>query len=389
MSDDPAQEYFSDGISEDLITDLAKISGIMVIARNSSFIYRGTSNDVLSVAKNLGVRYVLEGSVRKAADRVRINAQLIDSQTGGHIWTDRYDGDLSDVFTVQDDITARIVSALELRLTEGEEAQIAAAETRSHEAYDAVLRGFEHFRKYSPDDFAVAESLFEQAIAIDPGYSRAYAALAAIYWEAWKRDWHISTGFWGLGWEKANGYLKRALENPTPLAHQISAQMLTVNRRYEEAILAARRATALAPNDALGYVALADALIYAGEPASAIPLISEAMELDPHVPAASLTVLGRAQYSLGMYEAAANTLEDAHSRNPNNQDPLVILAATYGQLAQEQEAAWTISMIDSLRKERRRGKLSIDSLRNQMPFKEVTDRDRLLEGLRRAGVPDW
>jgi TolB-like protein/class 3 adenylate cyclase len=172
MSDDPSQDYFTDGMTEDLITDLSKISGLFVIARNSSFSYKGRQTDVRTIARELGVRYVLEGSVRRAGDNVRINAQLVDASTGGHLWAERYDGERQDVFALQDSVTERIVSALAVHLTAGEKAQVARRETNNIAAYDAFLQGWEHYRRHTPGDFAKAADFFERSVKLDPQYGR-------------------------------------------------------------------------------------------------------------------------------------------------------------------------------------------------------------------------
>ena len=194
LSDDASQEYFADGITDDLITDISKISSLFVIARTSTFVYKGKSIDVRTVAKELGVRYILEGSVRRVGDQVRINAQLIDSTTGGHLWAERYDGSLADVFGLQDKVARKIVAVLAVQLTAGEQQRVARKETEVPEAYDAFLQGWQHYLRQNPENFRKAISYFEKAIELDPEYSRAYAALAATYMHVWKRYWHAKVG---------------------------------------------------------------------------------------------------------------------------------------------------------------------------------------------------
>jgi len=246
MSGDPKQEYFSDGISDDLITDLSKVSGLFVIARNSTFTYKGKPVKVKQVAEELGVRYVLEGSVRRAGDQLRINAQLIDATTGGHLWAERYDGQMDDVFALQDKITRKIVSALAVQLTAGDEKLGAGKETDSAEAYDAFLQGWAHYWRVTPDDYVQAVSYFEKAVELDPNYSRAYAALAAIYWRTAKRDWQSSLGLsYGEAVEKATQYLQEAMKDPTVLAHFVASDMHRDEARHQEAITDATRAIVL------------------------------------------------------------------------------------------------------------------------------------------------
>jgi len=188
MSGDPEQEYFSDGITEDLITDLSKISGLFVIARNSTFSYKGQQVKVRQVAEELGVRYVLEGSVRRAGSQVRINAQLIDATTGGHLWADRYDGTLEDIFGLQDRVTQQIVAALAVELTDEEEAQQGRHDTENASAHDAYLQGWAHYKLLTPESLAKAVPFFEEAIRLDPSYAKAHAALASVYWDVYQND---------------------------------------------------------------------------------------------------------------------------------------------------------------------------------------------------------
>ena len=184
MSEDPKQEYFSDGMTEDIITDLSKISGLLVIARNSTFTYKGKAVKFKQVAEELGVRYVLEGSVRKAGDVIRINAQLIDAMTGHHLWAERYEGKMDRVFALQDQITRKIVSAMQVQLTRGEKEQAGLKATDNIEAYKARLEGMSHLYRYTPDGTAKAAALFKKAIELDPNYGQAYAALAHVYYQA-------------------------------------------------------------------------------------------------------------------------------------------------------------------------------------------------------------
>jgi TolB-like protein/class 3 adenylate cyclase len=281
MSDDPKQEYFADGMTEDLITDLSKISGLFVIARNSVFTYKGKAVKVRQVAEELGVRYVLEGSVRKAGDQVRINAQLIDAATGGHLWAERYDGSLTDIFGLQDQVARKIVAVLAVQLTAGEQQRVARKETEVPEAYDAFLQGWQHYLRQNPENFRTAISYFEKAVELDPEYARAYAALAATYMQVSKRFWHTKVGLRYLHDPRflAEEFLQKALLDPTPLAHQVAAGMLSQQGRHEEAIAEAERAISIDPNDADGYIALAGALSLAGRPEEAHQLVQQAMRL--------------------------------------------------------------------------------------------------------------
>ena len=411
LSGDPEQEYFADGMAEDIITDLAKISRLFVIARNSSFAYKGKQTDVRTIAAELGVKYVLEGSVRRAGDQVRINAQLVDAQTGGHLWAERYDGSLNDVFSLQDQVTQNIVTALAISLTAGEEADRAQLETASAEAYDAFLRGWAHYRRSTPDDFAKSVSYFEKAIELDPDYSRAYAALAAVYQTVADKNWSTGTSAWnvplgvsnteGLGLEQQ--YLQEAMKNPVLLAHQVASRRSTRQGQHQEAIAEAERAVASDPNDPLAHEAMGTALIYAGRPGEAPEHIRYAMRLDPQYSHEYLFWLGLAQFGTERFEDAVETLTQAARSHPDDDRSLIVLAASYGHLRKVPEAKAAIENANKLRSARQSAlpdtplELGADvflvgpyTLKDVdfWPFKERADRERLREGLRLAGMPE-
>jgi TolB-like protein len=386
MSGDPEQEYFADGITEDLITDLSKISSLFVIARNSTFSYKGQQVKVKQVAEELGVRYVLEGSVRRAGDQVRINAQLIDSTTGGHVWAERYDGSLIDVFALQDKVTQNIVTALAVNLTAEERKRQARNETDSPEAYDAFLRGWARYRLYTSEDLAKSVPYFEQAIQLDPNYGRAHAALATVYWESWINDWVKSLGMsFAEVNAKARRHLEEALKDPTPLAHRVAADMHSAAGRWDEAIAEAERAVALDANDPDGYEAMGKVLVRAGRPAEGLESIETAMRLDPQ--SDYLYRLGGAQFHLERYDEAAVTLLRATKRNPGVARNFLLLAAAYGQLGREQEAESAIETFNKMRAKAGQHLLSLADIGGWW-FKDSATRERLREGLRKAGLPE-
>ncbi|MGI9303802.1 MAG: tetratricopeptide repeat protein [Gammaproteobacteria bacterium] len=388
VSDDPKQEYFVDGLTDDLITNLSKISGLFVIARNSAFTYKGRSVRVQQVAKELGVRYVLEGSVRRAGDQVRVNAQLIDALNEGHLWARRYDGKLHDVFTLQDNVTQQIVAELAVSLTTEEEAGQAHIETTSPKAYDAFLQGWEHYQRGTRDEYSKAVPFFEQAIRTDPSYRRAHAALAAVYWNSYTNWWwEESLGLTSFqAYEQLRRSLKQSMEQPTALTYQVAAERAAFFKRTpDEALSEARRALALDRNDPAGHLAMATALMKAGRPGDAAERVRTAMRLDPHYPASYLTRLAQTQFALGQFEEAAATLERAASRNPNDDWTFAYLAATYGHLGRETEAKAAIENANTLRAEAGWGALTVLLVRHPR-FKWVGDRAALREGLRKAGV---
>ena len=350
MSGDPEQDYFADGMTEDLITDLSKISGLFVIARNSTFTYKGKTVTIRQVAEELGVRYVLEGSVRRAGDQVRINAQFIDATTGGHLWAERYDGTLADVFALQDKVTESIVTALHVNLTAAERERQARKETDSPEAYDAVLKGWAHYWLYTPEDLAKAISYFEEALQLDPNYGRPHAALATVYWDIGLNYWMKSLGMsYAEVREKAVQHLEEALKDPTPLAHRVAARIWVSDERWDEAIAEAERAIALDANDPDGYVAKSNVLVRVGRPAEGLEFIQKAMRLDPQ--GDYLWWLGHAQFHLERYDEAAATLLRATENSPGDLWAFLLLAAAYGQLGRVGEAKSAIDTFNKIRAE--------------------------------------
>jgi TolB-like protein/class 3 adenylate cyclase len=342
MSDDAKQEYFVDGMTEDLITDLSKLSGLFVISRNSTFTYKGKVVEVRQVAEDLGVRYVLEGSVRRVEDQIRVNAQLIDATTGGHLWANRYDGELDNIFALQDRITKRIFAALAVELSVGEQEKLVRKETNNIEAYDAFLKGWEHYRRWTPDDFRKALPYFQRAIELDPQYGRANAAIASIYTEGYQKAWDWSHVV-GVSAEAMPGlageYLREALKYQTPLAHQVASKWYVILLFSEEAIEEATRAIALDPNDAVGYAAMATALIYSGKPGEAIGFVEKAIRFDPHNMPNYLFTLGMAYFGMEQFQQAVSVFERAFKFNPElGLVQKAYLAASYVHLGQEEMA---------------------------------------------------
>jgi TolB-like protein/class 3 adenylate cyclase len=387
MSGDPEQEYFADGMTEDLITDLSKISGLFVIARNSTFAYKGKTVTIRQVAEELGVRYVLEGSVRRAGDQVRINAQLIDATTGGHVWAERYDGTMSDVFALQDKVTQQIVTALAVNLTADEQAERTQTDTENAAAYDAFLRGWDLYRRGTVEDYAAAIPFLEKAIKLDPGYSRANAALAAVYWNARTNRWARGLGLSPYqALEQATRHLREAMKNPSALAHQVASEWAADREeKADKAIAHAEKAIALDASDPAGYLAMANALIKAKQPAEAVDFVHQAIRLDPHYPVSFLSLLGRAQFVDQDYQAAVTTFERAANRNPNDDWTFVYLGAAYGHLGREQDAKTAVERANDLRAQA--GTLeNVNTPGFGIWRGEMLERNLLRAGLKKAGV---
>jgi len=383
MSGDPEQEYFVDGMTEDLITDLSKISGLFVIARNSSFTYKGKPVKVRQVAEDLGVRYVLEGSVRKAGDQMRINAQLIDTTTAHHLWAERYDSHIGNVFALQDKITKKIVSALAVKLTTVEQKHGAQRMTNNIDAYDAVLQGREHMLRFTPEDLAKALSYFKKAVEMDPSYSLAHAWLAYTYWKGSDLAWEQSLGVsWFDARMHARKFLQMALKNPTPLAHQVASDMILRQRLHDEAVTQAEKSIALDPNDPVGQVTMASALIYAGRPQEAIDFIKRAMRLDPRLPGLYSFYLGFAHFCMEQLKESVTLIKRGLKFNPEAHVMYSLLAAAYGNLGREQEAR---SSLDNFMK-KLPFPIDLRMLMYMFPFKDPEVAERVADGLLKAGL---
>lgn len=389
IGDNPHQAYFSDGITEDLITDLSNISGLFVIARNSSFQYKGKLVDVKSVADELGVRYILQGSVRRDKTQFRINVQLMDSVADKNIWAERYDGTLENLFKVQDEVTRKIATALSIQLTHNKELSLSKNDTLNVASYDEFLKGWEKYWKFTRDDFAVAEMHFKKALEIDPNNSRAHAALALIYWKAWQLKWHENHGTPHEGWRRANKEIELAMKHPTPLAHSTKSSMLLINRRYEESIAEAEKAIKLNENNAMAYLALAEALNFSGQPGRAIEYAKKGMRLDPNFTRPYLVVIGRSEFDMELYEISNKSLQCETTKNINDCKSLILAIANYGHLAQLDKAQSFITALNKRNIAQKTSKFTIDRLKHRLPYRKKADRDHLFEGLNKAGVPLW
>ena len=387
MSDDAGQEYFVDGMTEDLITDLSKVSALFVIARNSVFTYKDRPVKAQQVAEELGVRYVLEGSVRRVGDQVRINAQLIDAVTGGHLWADRYDGSMANVFELQDQVTRTIVAALEVNLTNKEQDTRTRKRNDNPQAYDVFLQGWELLQQFTPQSIAAAVPHLERALDLDPDYSRAHAALATAYLEAWRNRWVKQLGLSYLGTaRKAKHHLELALLHPTPLAHQTAAKLAIAQNRPEDAIVESERAIALDPNDPAGYIALATSMIYAGNAEQAEPALEKAMRLNPHHGPDYLVLLGQMRFDMERYEDAVKILQSAVIRNPGSDTALLYLASAYGHLGQKKQAEETIESFNQLRQSQDLSGFN-KGIIDHWPVGGTAERERLGAGL--TDVEPW
>ncbi|CCF01087.1 adenylate cyclase (plasmid) [Sinorhizobium fredii HH103] len=380
MSGDAEQEYFADGISEDIITSLSKLPQLFVIARNSSFTFKGKNVHVQEVGRNLGVRYVLEGSVRKSGNRVRITAQLIDAPSGGHLWAERFDRDLTDIFAVQDDVTQQIVGALAINLTEGDRQRLAPEHTGNIEAYDYFLRGRELWHRLTKETNVAARDLLQRAIKLDPNFASAHAFLALTHVLDYLNGWSPSPP---NSREQAEELATRAvaLDDRDPRAHWALSIVELYSRRHDVAISEAQRAIVLNPNFAEGHVSLGEALNYSARADEALKHFDRAKVLNPYFPDVLLHFQALASFHLGRYEQAVGLLKERLTRNPVTDVSRALLAASYGHLGRfdEARAAWQEVL-------RVNPDYSLEYRRKVLPYKNPDDFELVVDGLRKAGL---
>ena len=384
LSGDPEQEYFSDGLSENIITRLVRLHNLFVIARNSSFVYKGKPVDARQVGRELGVRYVLEGSVQKTGERIRINAQLIDAATGKHLWADSYDRELKDVFSVMDEITQRILTELAVKLTFGEGARYFFV-TNNFAAFDLLMQGARYWLRFEKESNQRAKQLLAQAIELDPNFTRAMALLGFA---------HLSDTLFGgkdrkKSFQLAGQWAQRALaiDDTDGLAYTLLGRIYTIQRKYEKAIAAGERALEVEPGRAHNYSALALTMLYAGKSEEALVLIKKAMRLSPYYDETMLHVAGMVHFFAGRFEEGIPIYKEGVRRakgvvSDNSQR---LLIASYMKLGREDEAR-----AEAKKLLQRNPKYSLKRTSNYFKrvFKDPAMVNPFIEALRKAGLPD-
>jgi adenylate cyclase len=380
MSGDPEQEYFSDGLTEDIITGLSKVPKLLVIARNSVFIYKGKRVRVQQVGQELGVRYVLEGSVRKAGDRVRITAQLVDASTGHHLWAEKYDRDLRDIFELQDEITGEIMIALQVKLTEGEQVLAWRKGTRNQKAYEKALQALESYRRMTKEGNHRAKRLYEEAIALDPEYTVAIVGASYTHWMDVINGWSRSPS---KSMEQAVRLAKKALGIDDSLAdtHVLLGNIFLMKKQFKRAMAASEMAISLNPNGADVNALLGLMLRYLGRAEEAIEVLEKAMRLNPIPPAWYLYNLGDAYRLVEMHEKAVESFKKALNKDPNYFLAWIYLATTYSQMGREEEAREAAQEV--LRLHRR---FNVDEYARRLPYKDQDCIERIVGALRKAGL---
>jgi adenylate cyclase len=383
MSEDPKQEFFSDGITEEIITALSKVRHLFVISRQSTFSYKGKTVKVKQVSEELGVRYVLEGSVQRSADRVRITAQLIDALTGHHIWAERYDRDLKDLFALQDEITLKILTAIQVKLKTAEEISRAEKYYKGKQGLDCylkILEGYKYLEGHNVEDNRAARRIAEEAIAICPELPPAYVLLGLVHsMEYWTSSGKSSQDSIEKGIEAAQKAL--ALDDSNARAHALLGDFYWLKREYDKAISEGERAIALAPGEAVVHIMYAKNLVFAGRAEEAIPLFQKAIRLNPVGTTNLYLNFGHALRMTGKFEEAVSAYRKSIQLSPDNILTHVILTATYSMMGREKEARAEAAEVIRINP-----KFSLDLFAKRQVYKDQSETDKLVNALRKAGL---
>ena len=385
LSGDSSQDYLSDGFTETIITELSKLSNLFVIARKSTFTYKGKPVKVQQVAEELGVRYVLEGSVQKSGDRVRITAQLIDALKGHHLWAENYDRKFGNIFVLQDDITEHVVTAMEVKLTEGEQGRIRRGYTDNPQAYEYYLRGLETYRSFTKENNDQARKLYEKAAELDPNYAFGWCSIGWTYYRDGRFGWTDNPDK-SLALAEELGRKALTLDESMSEAYSLLSVVYMAKRQHDKAVTYAEKSISLAPNFASNLATVALPYLYSGEPDVAIELVQTAMRHSPYYPSWYLPILGLAYRLTGQYDQAIDALENWRTRaNPRASLPHIFLAHTYVEVGRVGDAQIAVEEIL-----KRNPKASIKGYTksNLFPYKDPAEIERVLASLRKAGLPE-
>jgi adenylate cyclase len=381
MSDDKSQEYLADGITENIISALSQVPNLLVIARNSTFTYKGKPVKVQQVAEELGVRYVLEGSVQKSGDTLRITAQLIDAITGQHVWSERYNRELKNIFALQDDITMKVITALQVKLTVGEGARLLAKGTKNLEAYLKYLQASAVFNTQTKEGYAQARRLYEEVIALDPQYAAAYGALGAFHAMEAVQGFSQSPG---ESLNQALELIKKAIamDESDAVSHsRLGWLYVLVGRQYDKAIAECERGIDLAPNSAECHIWMAYVLTFAGRSEEAVRYAEQALRLNPYPPSWWIRQLGQSYFFAGRYEEAIAAHKKSLILSPNDLLTHIALTTSYSWAGRHGEALAQAAEIVRINP-----KFSVEERAKFLPCKNQADLDRYLDGLRKAGL---
>ncbi len=385
LSGDPDQEYLSDAITEDIITVLAGLPELFVIARNSTFTYKGKAVKVQEVAEALGVRYVLEGSVQRSGERIRVTAQLVDALTGHHLWSERYERTLNDVFALQDEITLNVVTNLHIELSPYGRAGVARRETPNLRAWLLLAQSLEYAYRFTKEDNVRAQQMLEEALELDPTYTHAYVVLAWRYWQAARNGWADNSA---AAFKKANELAEKArsLDELNPNVYILLTGINLSNRAYDEAIAAAERAISLGPNNSEAFAALGWALNEAMQPKEAIPHFKTAMRLGPYYPNWYLDELADAYRLAEQYDEAIAAYEKLLARDPGLTTVVTAhcdLAVIYAEIGNEDKARSEVAKAIAAAPS-----VTVDHLRSRSLKKDMAFLERYFATLQRLGLPE-
>ena len=379
MSGDPEQDYFSDGLTEEIITALSKVPKLFVIARNSVFTYKGKPVKVNQVAEELSVRYILEGSIRKAGDQIRITAQLIDALSGHHLWAERYDRKLNEIFTVQDELTKNIITAMQVKLTEGEQIRAAAKGTNNLEAYIKYLQAIDKISQFNRESNALGKQLAQEAIALDPEYAMAYGALHRTHvvdvWLGTSKSPKQSIA-------KAMELIQKAIELDATYAeaHGHLGFLFSMIGKHDKAVAKGEQAVALNPNSAYAHMILGHTLRFAGRWEEAIPEYKKAIRLNPIPPTNYLFGLGLAYCWTGQYEEAIKWCEKAVRKDPDSFLSRLMMTVVYSRSGREKDARTEAAEVLRINP-----KFSVEKFEKAATGK---DKETFIAALRKAGLPE-
>ncbi len=382
MSGDPTQEHLADGIAEDIITALSKISNLFVVARNSTFSYKGRSIDVKQIGREQGVRYVLEGSVQRSGNRLRITAQLIDATSGHHIWAQRYDRVTEDIFAVQDEITREVTSALQVRLTEGEQARLWAGGTKNLEAWEAAIQCPVLLHSHRRIDVLPARRLAERALQLDENYASAWVMLGWSYWNevfnGWTDDPDATLELAVSAFNRA-----RAIDDTNPDALALLAFLHLSLKKYDEARSFVETAMALGPNNSFAPAVAANIELFCNRPQAMVPLLKRAMRLSPIYPAWYLGDLAFAYLLMDRLEDAIETAKESIKIDPDYIYNYYVIAIAHAELGQVDTARAAVEKMLNIEP-----KMSIRTFHDSQPYKDGAVRDRMITAFRKAGLPE-
>ena len=382
LSGDPEQDYFSDGFTEDIITTLSKQPRLFVISRNSAFTYKNKPVKVQEVAEELGVRYVLEGSIQRSGEQVRVNAQLVDAVTGRHVWAERYDRQMNEVFEVRDRLIFEIATELLVELTEGEQVRLGLRYTESLEAWEHARRALIFLRRHNREGNSRARELYQKALEIDPKYFPMWTELGWTHWFEARLGWTSSPR---ESLEEAIALANKTLEVDSGYggAYRLLGATHLLKHEYDPAVDFQKKSIALDPSDAQASATYGFVLNYAGDPEEAIVQFQRAMRLSPYYPAWYLYNLGLSYHLAGQYDEAIKTLKQGIKRTPDNFFPHVRLAAVYSDLGRIDEACTEAAEVL-----RTNPKFSIEAYSRASPFKDPAVTEHRINLLRQAGLPD-